>query len=331
MNNRQRFLDTLNFKRPSDRLPMLEWASWWDLTIDRWLQEGLPAGLQDDQIRTRLGTDWHRQFWISPRSGHYPETCHGQGLVTDLASYEVLRPLLYPADAVVKLRDQLLELKPQHDRGEVIIWLTLDGFFWFPRTLFGIESHLYSFYDEPELMHRINQDLTDYYLGLLDEISAVLHPDFMTFAEDMSYNLGPMLSRDLFDTFLLPCYRQIVPKLNQMKTRVLVDTDGQVEPMIPWLIDAGIEGILPLERQSGVDVVRIREAYSELIMIGAFDKRVMNLGEQAIREEFERLLPVMRTGGFIPSCDHQTPPSVSLDDYHLYVTLLREYCQKACT
>ena len=28
-----------------------------------------------------------------------------------------------------------------------------------------------------------------------------------------------------------------------------------------------------------------------------------------------RLLPVIRTGGFIPSVDHQTPPAVSLEDY----------------
>ena len=29
--------------------------------------------------------------------------------------------------------------------------LAEEGFFWFPRKLFGIENHLYSFYDYPEL------------------------------------------------------------------------------------------------------------------------------------------------------------------------------------
>ena len=32
--------------------------------------------------------------------------------------------------------------------------------------------------------------------------------DFMTFGEDMSYNNGPMLSKECFDTFLLPYYRR---------------------------------------------------------------------------------------------------------------------------
>jgi uroporphyrinogen-III decarboxylase len=64
-------------------------------------------------------------------------------------------------------------------------------------------------------------------------------------------------------------------------------------------------------------------------MIGAFDKTVMHLGEARMRQEFERLLPVMRSGGYIPSVDHQTPPEVSLEDYRLYVRLLKEYAQMA--
>ncbi len=331
MNNRQRFLETLNFKLPADRLPMLEWASWWDLTLDRWCSEGLPTSLADHEIREYLGTDSHHQFWISPRiESDFPVISHGQGLVTDLASYETLRPYLYPADAVLKIRDRLLALKPLQARGEAVVWLTFEGFFWFPRTLFGIEAHLYSFYDEPELMHLMNQDLTDFYIRVLKDVGEILTPDFMTFAEDMSYNHGPMLSRELFDTFLLPYYRQIIPFLKALGTLPLVDTDGQVEPMVAWLVDAGIAGVLPLERQSGVDVARIRAAYPDFRMIGGFDKLVMHQGEAAIRQEFERLLPIMRTGGFIPSCDHQTPPAVSLEAYRQYVSLLREYCEKAC-
>jgi len=46
-------------------------------------------------------------------------------------------------------------------------------------------------------------------------------------------------------------------------------------------------------------------------------------------DEFERLLPVMRSGRFIPSCDHQTPPAVSPEQYTIYMRLMKEYCQKA--
>ena len=60
-------------------------------------------------------------------------------------------------------------------------------------------------------------------------------------------------------------------------------------------------------------------------MIGHFNKLVMSQGEAAMRAEFERLAPLMRRGGFIPSVDHQTPPEVSLEQYRIYLRLLEEY------
>lgn len=56
----------------------------------------------------------------------------------------------------------------------------------------GIEGHLLAFYDEPELMNQMNKDLLEYHLKTIDVIYSVLTPEFMTFAEDMSYNLVPM-------------------------------------------------------------------------------------------------------------------------------------------
>jgi hypothetical protein len=60
-------------------------------------------------------------------------------------------------------------------------------------------------------------------------------------------------------------------------------------------------------------------------MIGHFDKMTMSRGEPAMRAEFERLMPLLKTGGFIPSVDHQTPPDVSLEQYRCYLRLLEEY------
>jgi hypothetical protein len=60
-------------------------------------------------------------------------------------------------------------------------------------------------------------------------------------------------------------------------------------------------------------------------MVGHYDKMVMNKGEAAMRAEFERLVPLMRRGGFIPSVDHQTPPGVSLAEYRVFRQLLDEY------
>jgi len=63
-------------------------------------------------------------------------------------------------------------------------------------------------------------------------------------------------------------------------------------------------------------------------MMGGYDKMVMSKTEEDMRKEFERILPVMQSGGYIPSVDHQTPPEVSLENYKIYVKLFKEYVEK---
>jgi hypothetical protein len=189
----------------------------------------------------------------------------------------------------------------------------------------GFEKLMYAYYDQPELIHRMNQDLLEFNLRLLDAVGKTCVPTFSTIAEDMSYNNGPMVSREICDEFLTPYYKPMLARLKEMKAATIVDTDGDVTLLVPWLQDIGVEGVLPLERQAGVDGMALRKEFPKLRMIGHFNKMVMNQGESAVRDEFERLLPLMKTGGFIPSVDHQTPPSVSLEQYRTYLGLLKEY------
>ena len=91
----------------------------------------------------------------------------------------------------------------------------------------------------------------------------------------------------------------------------------------------GVEGFLPLERQAGVDIIKLRKLYPQLKMIGGYDKMVMSKGETEMRREFGRIMPVMKQSGYIPSVDHQTPPEVSFENYKIYLRLLREYSEEA--
>ncbi|KKL22460.1 hypothetical protein LCGC14_2435210, partial [marine sediment metagenome] len=221
----------------------------------------------------------------------------------------------------------------QQARGELVIWLTFEGSFWFPRTLLGIQRHFYGFYDQPELIHRMNADLLAHQHQVLDRVLSICTPDFMTFAEDMSYNHGPMLSPEMFETFLAPHYRRIIPRLREAGIPVFIDSDGDVTEPVRWYRSVGAEGFLPLERMAGVDVAAIRRQWPGLLLLGAYDKTVMHRGDDAVRAEFERLLPVMSQGGFAVSVDHQTPPGVSLQQYRRYLQIYRQYAERAgaCT
>ncbi len=328
MNGKSRFKAVMDFQSV-DRLPYIEWAPYWDQTIDRWYKEGLPGTLKEAwEIRENLGLDSYREIWISVITEQCPKPeHHGASIIKSESDYEAILAYLYPENAFNE--KQISQLAKQHDKGDMVIWFTLEGFFWHPRTLFGIEPHMYAFYDNAKLMKRINEDLLRFHLKIIDELCKICVPDYMVLAEDMSYNNGPMLSKEAFDEFLAPYYRGLIPEIKKRGIIPMVDSDGDVHKLIPWLKEVGIEGILPLERMAGVDIVKLRKDHPKFKLIGAFDKTVMHLGEAAIRKEFDRIFPVMSQGGYIPSVDHQTPPEVSLDDYRLYVKILKEYCQKA--
>jgi uroporphyrinogen-III decarboxylase len=151
----------------------------------------------------------------------------------------------------------------------------------------------------------------------------------MTFGEDMSYNHGPMLSKELFEEFMRPYYDRIIPALDKHGIIPIIDSDGDVSVPAYWFEEAGLQGILPLERQAGVDMAQLREEHPKMKFIGHFDKMTMDKGEAAMRAEFERLLPTAAKGGFLISCDHQTPPGVSYEDYKIYIELFKEYAEKA--
>ncbi len=326
MNHVERFRAVMDFQ-PVDRLPRWEWAMWWDQTIERWHGEGLPASLPYHRvfdIARHFGLDPYQQFWFSTTDPTIEATQHHvEGIVSTMDDYLRVRPRLFPSHA-----QAIASMRPWADlqrRGEAVVWCTLEGFFWFPRTLMGFEKISLAFYDQPELLHRINTDLLDFNLRLVDQILDACVPTFMTVAEDMSYNHGPMISQKMFEDFLAPYYRRLLPRLQERGIRTIVDTDGDVTRLVPWLQAVGVDGVLPLERQAKVDGLRLREQFPRLLLVGHFDKMTMHRGEAALRAEFERLVPLMKSGGFIPSVDHQTPPGVPLDQYRVYLRLLEEY------
>ncbi len=329
MNHVERFRAVMDF-RPVDRMPRWEWAMWWDKTIERWHGEGLPRDLDAGDvfgIMEYFGLDPYMQFWFSTTQATIAATQHHtEGTVADMDDYLRIKPRLYPDHGAA-----LESMRPWAKRqaaGEAVVWATLEGFFWFPRTLMDIEKLSYAFYDRPELVHAINADLLAFNLRLVETMRKICVPAFMTIAEDMSYNHGPMISRAIFDEFLAPYYRILMKTLAELDIVAIVDTDGDVTRLVPWLASVGINGVLPLERQAKVDGNTLRAQFPRLRMIGHYDKRVMNRGERAMRDEFERLVPLMKGGGFIPSVDHQTPPGVSLEEYRRYLALLNEYTER---
>ncbi len=216
-------------------------------------------------------------------------------------------------------------LKEGHDRGDYSIRLNLEGFFWVPRELLGIEPHLYAFYDYPELIHDMNQYILNVYQTKLMKVIDILKPDVVYLMEDLSGKNGPMISGETFDEFVGYYYKQLIPMLKEKGVRnVFVDTDGDFTQIIPHFIEAGVDGFLPMDVNAGMDIVKVRQQFKTLKFIGGFNKLCIEQGKDAIDKEFERILPVIRGGGYIPGSDHQVTPGTSLENYKYYISRLQE-------
>ncbi|MGL1891435.1 MAG: hypothetical protein OCD02_07380 [Spirochaetaceae bacterium] len=321
MTIKERFNASMN-REPVDRLPIIEWAVWWDQTVTRWKSEGLP-NTDRYKMYEYFGLDMYRETACVAQSRETPVTkSHGKGIAETEEEYDKILPTLFKPFRFSPIEKQWIK---DNKKGDNIFRFGMQGFFWYPRELFGIERHLYSFYDQPDLMHRMNEDLCNYQSKTIDYVLDHIEPDFVTFAEDMSYNHGPMVSRDQYEEFILPYNKRIIKKFEGTKTHTIIDSDGDITEPIQWFQDAGIAGALPLERQAGVDIDVLQKKYPHFKCIGHFDKTVMHLGEDAIRKEFERVIPAAKKGGYIISVDHQTPPEVSMEDYKLYIKLFKEY------
>ena len=288
---------------------------------DRQLErQGLPATGERLRHRRVLRLDPYQQFWFSTTDNTIDAVQHHvEGIVSNMDDYLRMRPSSSRTTAGHRV-DAPWAARQAH--GEAVVWITLEGYFWFPRTLMGFTKISLAFYDQPELIHQINQDLTDFNLRILDQVEEVCVPTFATIAEDMSYNNGPMISERLSTSSLrlLPADH---PAAAGEDVITLVDTDGDVT-IGAVALAGGMRGASRWNVRPAW-TGGLAAAYPDVCLVGHFDKMVMDKGEEAIRQEFERLLPLMRSGGFIPSVDHQTPPHVTLDQYRLYRRLLDEY------
>lgn len=331
---REKFIRVMRHGDVSQGFPVVEAGGYWDLTHKNWLAQGLPKEL--------AGNELFHYFGLEPRGGYWkpaitekareearlpPDWRWEQPMIHCEADYDRIRPYLFAglSDAEKKHFEQLAM---QQAAGSIWGGIALDGPFWHPRMLLGVEPHLLAFYEQPCFMKRMIDDLTEYNLRMVEDMCAIFSPDLFCFAEDMCYRGGSMISRDVFEEFMAPHYRAILPGLRKRDILVTVDTDGQLEPIIPWFIEVGLQGMSPMERRAGVDVNRIREMYPAFAMSGGYDKTVMDQGEARVREEFERIKPAVMGGYFIPTVDHQVPPNVSLEDYKMYCRLLREFSEE---
>jgi uroporphyrinogen decarboxylase len=99
-----------------------------------------------------------------------------------------------------------------------------------------------------------------------------------------------------------------------------LDSDGNIDSLIPVWQDAGIDIVYPFEVQAGADVLAVRKKYGKSRCIwGGVDKRVLVDGPAAIDRELERVAPLIRDGGCIPMVDHSATPDTPYENHRYFL------------
>ncbi len=269
------------------------------------------------KLRVRKDTDSIPQFLEWP--------------VHDRKSWEEIKEERFGMDIMPRFPSRWAEsAKTYRKDRDFLVGVVLDGFFSLPRELFGVESQLMMYFDDPKLMHDINKHTADLWLAMLEEVLSKVDLDFVYFWEDMAFKNGPLMSPLMFEEFVVPYYKRMTGFLKERGCDIIfVDTDGYCRDLIPGFLRGGVTGLYPFEVQAGMDVVKVRKEFPQLQMLGGIDKKNVAAGKAAIDRELEAKLPFMLSRGrYIPSFDHQVPPDVPWEHFEFYRQKVREYAGK---
>ncbi len=114
--------------------------------------------------------------------------------------------------------------------------------------------------------------LLDFSLGMADRWAKFTGIKHFILTDDMAYKGRPLIPPEDWEEWVLPRYQEFNKKIHTFGGRVILHSDGQVEPLIPLFIQAGFDALQALEPAAGVDICRVMKQYKgKLMLIGNLD------------------------------------------------------------
>ncbi len=284
---------------------------------------------------TIIGSDEHTVTLINPlgqtvmvdkKNPRYRMPKYLDYPVKDRTSWEEYRKRVDPHTPERWPADWDAFVKKMNSKSEPTM-LQVGGFFGYIREWVGVERLLYMFYDDPSLIEDMMDQICYLEIECINRALKDIKVSCAIFWEDMCFKTGPLISPDMVRKFMMPRYKKVTDLLHSYGVDVIiVDSDGNVNELIPLWLECGINATWPLECAAGNDAVALRKKYGEdLILIGNIDKRALLKGKEAINQEVMSKVPfLLDSGGYFPSVDHHVPADITLENYRYFINLLRE-------
>ena len=204
------------------------------------------------------------------------------------------------------------------------------GFFSSLRRLMGTETACTMLYDDPGFVHEILDFLTDFAVETYRRGLNDLELDYFEIWEDFAFKDRPFLGPELFRKFLAPYYRRLIDFVRGKGVDFIsIDSDGNIDVLMPELLAVGINVIWPVEASAGMDAPSLRKQYGhDVVLWGGIDKREIAKGPDAIEREVYRQVPqLIEVGGYIPHLDGGWPESISYDNFRYYIDLKKKIAE----
>lgn len=354
MTSRERILAALDRRQP-DRVPMWD-TQFWPETIDRWRNEGLPAGvapvgyfgldsvacindLFDPSLQVReqtleqtgayrIGIDRYGKTVKEWLHSYNPPSILAPG-IRDREDWRRVRGALLAADekfnnpsaereyARARSADEFLAITPAEP-----VWFVI-------QLTMGYEHGLKTMARDAELVGDMVAAYTDYLLAMLAlTFQRGYRFDALWFWSDLCYRGGLLFSPRAARKLAAPHWRRLGDFAHQHGMRFLFHCDGNVQDLLPLLIDAGCDAVHPLEARAGNDVRDYKRLYGDrMSFIGNINADVIatNDRERIEREVAEKIPIAAEGGGYIYHIDHSVPPTVSLESYRWLLECVRKY------
>lgn len=350
MNERELFGSIMHYGE-FDRMPVFHWGGWTE-TRERWLQEGLPEGADEQEFfnsrpigyhfSVDIGlcpafeevvleeTDEYRVFRQS--DGCVCKDWKHRSCIPQFVDFTLKgadgwdeyrkrlqpRPERIPEDLDRKIEEAKNATVPVAvNTGSMIGWL---------RNWMGVENLAYLCYDDRGLLAEMVMTIADLVCWGLDRILPKMTPDLGWGWEDICFRTGPLISPDIFGEVAVPGYAKIADRLREHGCDLYaVDCDGMIEHLVPHWLEGGVNVMFPLEIGAWrADPAEFRRKDGKSLRIfGGIDKLEIPKGRAAIDAEIERRLPLMKQGGYVPLPDHLIVPETPLEDYRYYLEAIR--------
>jgi uroporphyrinogen decarboxylase len=187
----------------------------------------------------------------------------------------------------------------------------------------GHEMMLMAMIEDPDWVKDMCETYTKAMIGmwemLFDQEGV---PDGMFIYEDMGFKGAPFMSPAMYREFIMPSHKATLDYAHSKGLKVMMHSCGFIEPLLPHIIEAGIDGLQVIEVKAGMDLLRIFKNFGDKIaLMGGIDVRTVYSNDKKIVDaELESKIPIVKEGfAYFLHSDHSIPKTVEYETYKYFI------------